>query len=165
MLIRFVNFFTSSTHLSVIFIQNFFSASGLALLYLLLNHFNDRKTSLLITIFMATNPLVRFYAGTTEIYSLDLLFSVLLVLVGMSRKYIFILPLIFAVGAGIRQSSALILLHLYFYFWYDFLKITKNYKLFALSNLAGLAVFFIWFIIPLFIVWSLGKIKKNRHRN
>jgi hypothetical protein len=144
MLIRFVNIFSGSTHTSIILLQVLFSAAGITLLYVFLRDFAERKTALMVTFFIATNPLVRFFGGTTEIYSFDLFFSVLLVLAGTRQKYIYLLPVIFAVGAGIRQRSAQILLPLYIYFWYNYLKATKNYKLFAYSNVIGILIFFTW---------------------
>ncbi len=144
--VRLVNNFTSNSQRSIILLMSIFSALGCSLFYLLLRIYYDKKISIIVTAVIATNPLLWFFGSVTEIYSFDLFFSVLFVLTGRSRKHIFWLSLIFAIGAGIRQSSAVILFPLYIYFWWSYLKQTKTYTVFWLSNLSGAVILFAWFM-------------------
>ncbi len=100
----------------------------------------------MITLFAATNPILWYYGSVTEIYSFDIFISVLFVLTGLNRRYIFYLPIIFAIAAGVRQSTALILLPLYIYFWRQYIKETHNYGVILTANALGLILLFAWLI-------------------
>ena len=146
--LRLINNFTGNTQQSIIILMSVFSALGSGLLYLLLCRYYNRKISLLISLLFITNPLVWFFGSIAEIYSFDLFFSLILVLSGMSRKYIFLMPVILAAGMGFRPSSGLILLPLFFWFLIKYIKETKNYRILLISNLLGLLVLLAW-VLPM----------------
>lgn len=145
-LIRLLNLLIGNTHTSVIFLVILFSSLGTALSYLIFRKYFEISTSLILAAALMTNPLVWFNGSVTEIYSFDLFFSALFFLIGTNKRTIWLLPLLISLGAGIRQSSTFILLPLYIYFWYDYLKRTNNLKLFAISNTAGVLLLLSWLI-------------------
>ncbi len=94
-----------------------FAALGGAMLYFFWRKWFSRGISVLLTLLVMSNPFVWFYNSNTQIYTFDLFFSVTVVLMGLSSRTIYLLPVFFALGMGIRPSSAVLLLPVYIYLW------------------------------------------------
>jgi len=118
MLIRLFRLFTGSAFSAMTLLSALYSGLAMEIFFLLLRKWADRKDALVIVLFTVTNPVVWFYGCSTEIYSFDLFFSITLVYLGLSARWIYILPVFAALGAGIRPSSAILLFPLYVYLWY-----------------------------------------------
>ncbi|MDY0109095.1 MAG: hypothetical protein RBT60_04110 [Candidatus Krumholzibacteria bacterium] len=67
---------------------------------------------------VATQPLVWFHATVAEVYAFDLMFGVLAVCLGRTRRGLLALPVVFALGAGLRLTTPLLLLPLYGWLWH-----------------------------------------------
>lgn len=123
--------------------------SGLAaiLLYKLLRKWGDSRDAALGTLLVVSNPLVWFYGCVPEIYAFDLFFSVALVYAGLSPRAIYGLPLLAALGGGIRPSSPVLLLPLYGYLWFRFKPDPRfSWKGFLLAHLVGLVALLTWLL-------------------
>ncbi len=146
MIIRLFNFTFHNTHFSMIFLSALYSALGTMLFYKISRKFLNILDSLLLTLLIVTNPLVWFYGSVPEIYSFDFFFSSLLIYLSFNRKFIYLIPAVFALGAGIRQSSVIILLPLYISVFYIYYKETKDLRTLLLSQIIGIACFAAWFL-------------------
>lgn len=83
----------------------------------------SKNLSLLITLLLFTSPLVWYYGAMTEIYSVDLLFSILSLWLALRLKHgTLALPFIFAIAGGFRPSSPVLLFPLYIYLWWQYYK-------------------------------------------
>lgn len=135
-----------------------FSSISAGLLFLLFKTRFPQAEALLLALFVVLNPMAWFSGATAEIYSFDLMFSAALVLAGISGRGIYITPIIMALGGGFRQSSPFLLLPLYVYLWWRFLKTPAfSFKKFLASQAAGIAVVVLW-LVPM--VYSTGGFKK-----
>jgi len=157
-LICFLNNITSNPHASALFLTFFYSSAGAGLTFLLLRKYFSEKTSLFTSFFIITNPMVWYYGATTDIYSFELLFSAGAVLLGLSPRFIYWLPVFFAAGMGIRPSSGILLLPLYYFFWRNFRKNGEISKIrFIAFHSAAFLVLASWFIPMALSAGSLEK--------
>ena len=70
------------------------------------------RSSLMFVTFVLTNPMLWFYGCVSEIYAFDAFFSVVIVLLSLSPRTTTALFITMALGAGVRQSSAALMLPL-----------------------------------------------------
>ncbi|RKZ15111.1 hypothetical protein DRQ50_07945 [bacterium] len=75
-------------------------------------------TAWLLVAAVATQPVSWFYGTVAEVYAFDLFFGVLTMWMGSSRRGLVILPLVFALGAGLRLTTPALLLPLYLWLWW-----------------------------------------------
>jgi hypothetical protein len=146
-IIQIVNYFIQDTFKTIITLSMFYSSLGISFFYLLLKNWFRQKESILITLILMTNPLVWYYGCMEEMYSFEILFSVLLVYLSIKNKLIYVSPILVGLAAGIRPSSAVLLFPLYIYLWYSFYKkdiFSKKY--FYLSHITGIIVLMCWFL-------------------
>lgn len=146
MIIRLLNNVFNNTQFSMLFLSALYSALGSMIFYKISRKFFKKTDSLLLTLLLTTNPLVWFYGSLTEIYSFDLFFSSLLIYLSMDKRYIYIIPAVFALGAGIRQSSVIILFPFYIYIFCVFYSQNKNLKEIIFAQIFGLAILLAWLI-------------------
>ena len=156
MIIRSINMFTNDTHTSMIFLSALYSALGVMLGYLIMRKFSGISQSVIIASILATNPFVWFYGSLTEIYSFDLFFSAFIIYLSFDKKHIYLTPVIFAIGAGVRQTSVIILLPFYIRTFYKFYKEDRNVKRIIVANLIGAIALLMWFIPFLLSVGGLS---------
>jgi len=131
---------------------------GCALLYMLARRYADERTSLFIALFVATNPFVWFFGCTSEVYSFDLFFSCMLIVLASKRQTLLVTPVLMAIALGVRQSSPILLLPLYFWLWISFTR-HKAIPLqsIVLSHIAALIVLCLW-LFPM--IQSCGGIQE-----
>ncbi len=145
-LIGLLNSIIHDVHLTMILLSIAYSLTGALLAYKLLKKILSEEKAFLATILIITNPLVWYYNCTTDIYSFDLFFGALTVLTGLNKRTIYLLPVIFAIGTGIRPSTGILLFPLYIYFWYNLIKQREFNKFMILFyHLIGLIIFYTWF--------------------
>ncbi len=147
-LISLLNPLFKDIHQTMLILSALYSSIGALLCFVLLKKWILVKTSLIITALVIYNPLVWFQGSTPEVYSFDLAFSSLFVLLALNSRTIYLTPVLLALGAGVRQTSGLLLLPLYMYLWYKKYKIEKlsGHKI-ILLHIAGLVIFLSWFIL------------------
>jgi len=68
---------------------------------------------------VATQPMVWFYGCVPEVYAFDLVFGVLLLNLGLTRRGLLVLPVVFALGLGLRPTTPVLLLPLYACLWWE----------------------------------------------
>ena len=157
-IIRLIKILTGNTHSAMIILSIFYSSVAMGFLYLLFRNWFDINISLLLALLVATNPMVWFYGCTTEIYSFDLFFSIVIAWLGLNPVGIYLIPLFAGLFSGVRPSSGILILGLYLFLWYRHIKSGSfSLKKAVFSHLAGLAGFLIWFI-PM--ISSAGGIRK-----
>jgi hypothetical protein len=124
-----------------------FSSLSAPILFFLFKKYLLKTDALLLTLFVIFNPMAWFSGATAEIYSFDLLFSSALVLAGISGRWIYVTPLIMAIGGGFRQSSPVLLFPLYVYLWWQFSKTPDlSFKKFFLYHITGIIIVLMWLI-------------------
>ncbi len=134
--------FTAMTLLSAIY-----SGLAIGMLFLLLKKWIGTHDALYVALFTATNPVVWFFGCSTEIYSFDLFFSITLVYLGFSSRWIYLLPAFMAFGAGVRQSSIILLFPLYGYLWFEYHRNSGiDWKKCVYAHGIGVLVFFAWLV-------------------
>jgi hypothetical protein len=125
------------------------SALGCGLLHAWLRRWYTTLTSLLITAAVATNPMAWFYGATTEAYSLDLLFGVLVVWLASCRRGVLWLPVVMAIAGGVRPFSPFLLLPVYVLAWWQALGSgAVGWRALVMAHLAGVAAGLAW-LVPL----------------
>ncbi|MGA9292360.1 MAG: hypothetical protein WCE54_15070 [Ignavibacteriaceae bacterium] len=148
-LIKLVKILTGNTHTAMLILSILYSSLSAGFLFLLFRYWFDIKISLLLTLLVITNPMVWYYGCTTEIYSFDLFFSVVLAWLGLNPVGIYFTPLFLGLFSGVRPSSGILILGLYLFLWYKYFKSGSfSIKKAILSHLGGLAGFLFW-LIPL----------------
>jgi hypothetical protein len=125
------------------------------LFYKISRKFFKNIDALILTLLLVTNPLVWFYGSVTEIYSFDLFFSSLLIYLCLDKKNIYLIPAVFALGAGIRQSSVIILLPFYISVFYIYYKETKDLRTVIWSQIVGVVFLLSWLIPFLFTIGGI----------
>jgi len=113
-IIKLFSYFFTNIHSAMVMLSVFYSGLAAGLIYFIFRKWLKIYPSILLTLFLITNPFVWFFGCTSEIYSYDLFFSSLLVLAGLSGRWIYYTPLILALGTGVRQSSGVLLLPLFY---------------------------------------------------
>lgn len=68
---------------------------------------------------VATQPVVWFFGVVPEIYAFDLFFAVLVARLGLTRRGLLLLPLVFALGVGLRPTTPVLLGPLYLWLWWE----------------------------------------------
>ncbi len=145
--IKLINYFLNDVHSSMMFLTTAYFLLGALLSFYILNKFFNEKIAFVTSLLIIFNPLVWYQTITPEVYAFDFFFSALVFIVGNRSRYIFTLPLIFALATGFRQTSGVLLLPLYFYYWYKYYKSEQwNLKIFLLSHLTAVIIFLLWFI-------------------
>ena len=144
-IISLVSFFTGNAFSAMSLISALYSGIAMGLLFLLVINWFSKREALSIILFTATNPLVWFYGCNTEIYPFDLFFGIALVYLGLSSRWIYIIPSFIAFGAGVRPSSFVLLFPLYVFLWIVYhRKAAINWKKFILAHAVGVCFFIAW---------------------
>lgn len=94
------------------------SAVAAGLGYRLAREYFGTDTAWLLVALVATQPVAWFHGTVAEIYAFDLCFGVLTVWLGGSRRGLMVLPVVFALGAGLRLTTPLLLMPLYLWLWW-----------------------------------------------
>lgn len=94
------------------------SAVGAGLVHALLRQWLPATDARLTSAVLVTQPLVWFYGTVPEIYAFDLCFGAAAVTLGLGRRGLGWLPVLFAVGAILRPTTPLLLLPLYGWLWW-----------------------------------------------
>ncbi len=145
-----------SNQFSVLILAVLFSTIGSVVAYLVFRHFSNSQNAFILTNFLIFNPLFWFYGSIPEIYTFDLVFSFILIWLGINKNYYFILPIL-ALAAGFRQSSPVLLLPLAFWFIYLGYKNNElNIRNLLISFFISIIVFIAW-LLPM--VYSAGGIQ------
>ena len=137
-------------HQTMIILSALYSSIGALLSYVLLKKWLSEQHALIITLLIAFNPMVWFYGVTPEVYSIDLFFGVLIVLLGLKIKTIYTLPIILALLSGLRQSSALLIIPVYLFLWIKKFRSREiSIPKFIVSHFLGLLIGLAWFLLML----------------
>jgi hypothetical protein len=145
--VKLLQFFTADIHSAMKWLIILFSALAMGALYWVLGRWFDNRISLLLVGITLTNPLVWFWGSVTEIYAFDLFYSIALVGLCYSRRGIVLSPFFLGFFSGFRPSSAALLLPLYVFFWYRYIKaFNPSVRKIAISHLIGGLGFLLWFI-------------------
>jgi hypothetical protein len=146
-LIKLFSTITGGPHSAMIFLSALYSGLAAGFIYKIFRKWLSIRESLLLDLFILTNPFIWFFGCTSEIYSFDLFFSSFLVLAGLSGRWIYLMPVILALGTGVRQSSGVFLLPLFLYLWYLYFRKNKiSIFLFTASFIIAIAIILLWFI-------------------
>lgn len=146
-IIKALNFFISDLHLTMVLLSIFYCIVGAVLSFNFLSKWFDKTDSFLIVFLILSNPLVWYQTATPEVYAFDFLFSILTVMFGTNKKLIYLLPVLFGLGTGVRQTSGILLFPLYIFLWYEFFRQSKiSIGKFFIAHLAGIILFCSWFI-------------------
>lgn len=146
-IIKSLNFFIADLHLVMILLSVFYCTAGAVFVFNFLTKWFNKIDSLLIVLLILANPLVWYQTAAPEVYAFDFLFSALTVTFGTNKKLIYLLPLLFGLAAGVRQTSGVLLFPLYVFLWYDFFKHDKiSLPKFFAAHLTGIILFCLWFI-------------------
>ena len=94
------------------------SAVAAGLGYRLARDYCSPDTAWLLVALVATQPVTWFHGTVAEIYAFDLCFGVLTVWLGGLRRGLIVLPVVFALGVGLRLTTPLLLLPLYLWLWW-----------------------------------------------
>lgn len=154
-LIRSLSLIFGDPHSVVRVLSPLFSAIASILFWDLSKNWFSKNLSLLITLLLFTTPLVWYYGTITEIYSIDLLFSILALWLALRVKNgTEALPILFAILGGFRPSSPVLLFPLYCYLWWLYLKSNKLVigRVIAL-HFAAFIIILSWFL-PM--IWDAG---------
>lgn len=144
-IISLFSFFTGDAFSAMSLISALYSGIAMGLLFLLLLKWLRKREALYIVLFTATNPLVWFYGCNTEIYPFDLFFGITLVYLGLSSRWIYVIPAFMAFGAGVRPSSSVLLFPLYVFLWIEHHKrATITWRKFTLAHVFGACIFIAW---------------------
>ncbi len=147
LLIKNLSALTGNHFVSMIILSIFYSATGAVFLFLVVRKWLEQTNSILLTLFVMTNPFVWYYGSVAEIYAFDLFFGSFLVYLGLFPRKILYTPVLMAIAAGIRISSPVLLLPLYVYLWQCQWKMkTVRLKMLILSHLAGIVFVLIWLL-------------------
>lgn len=145
--VKFLQFFTGDIHSAMKWLIILFSALAMGILYWVLRRWFNNRISLLLVGITLTNPLVWFWGSVTEIYAFDLFYSVALIGLCYSNRGIYLSPFFLGFFAGFRPSSAALLLPLYVFLWYRYIKaFNPTVRKIAISHLIGGLGFLLWFI-------------------
>lgn len=145
--VRLLQFFLGDIQSAMKWLIILFSALAMGVLYWVLRRWFDNRISLLLVGIALTNPLVWFWGSVTEIYAFDLFYSIALVGLCYSNRGIYLSPFFFGFFAGFRPSSAALLLPLYVFLWYRYIRSSNPpVKKIAISHLIGGLGFLLWFI-------------------
>jgi hypothetical protein len=146
-IIKALNFFISNLHLVMILLSVIYCVAGAVLAFNFLSKWFDKTDSLLIVLLILSNPLVWYQTATPEVYAFDFLFSALTVTLGTNKKLIYLLPVLFGLGTGVRQTSGVLLFPLYIFLWAEFFRQNKiALTKFLFAHIAGAVLFCSWFI-------------------
>lgn len=146
-IIKVLNFFVADLHLVMILLSIFYCTAGAVLSFNFLSKWSNKVDSLLIILLILSNPLAWYQTATPEVYAFDFFFSVLTITFGTNKRLIYLLPVLFGIGTGVRQTSGVLLFPLYIFLWYDFFKHNKIlFPKFFTAHLAGVILFCSWFI-------------------
>ncbi len=147
LLLRLITSFTGNAFTAMKYLNLVFSALGSGLLYFLWRKWFPKSLSILLALLVMSNPFVWFYNSNTQIYAFDLFFSVGAVLLGLSSRGIYALPVFFALGMGIRPSSPLLLFPLYLFLWIRRVRNGGASRRWAvLSHLLGVGALLVWLL-------------------
>ena len=146
-ILKYTNLIIHNFYYSMLFLSVLFTSIASVLIFLLLDKYFEKLEAILLTLIIIFNPLVWFYSSSTEIYAFDLFFSALVFYIGLQKNGMYILPLLIALGTGVRQTTGLLLLPLCFYFFYRKLKEKDiDWLLLGTSIVPSLLAFAIWFV-------------------
>jgi hypothetical protein len=144
-LIKNLSLLTGNHFISMMILSIIYSASGAVFLFLVVRKWLEQRDSLLLILFVMTNPFVWYYGSVAEIYAFDLFFGSFLVYLGLSPHKILFTPVLMAIAAGIRTSSPVLLFPLYIYLWQRQWKTqTVRLRMLILSHIAGIVFILIW---------------------
>lgn len=124
------------SHGAMLVFAVFFSAAAAGMTLELCRRWFPSATAWLLAAVVATQPLVWFYGVVPEVYSFDLFFGLLLVRTGLSRRGFLALPVVFALGLGLRPTTPVLLLPLYACLWWE-ARGRWTVRQFLLAHLAG----------------------------
>ncbi len=144
--IRFFRLFLHPT-LSNIAPSIFWSIIGSLLLLHLLRKKLDLERALLGTLLMCANPMLWFYGSVSESYAFDYAFSLIVIsCISNARLLFFAVPAL-ALGAGFRQSSAVLLSPLVLYALFNAWKVGQlRWRSLISSVVLALALLSAWLI-------------------
>jgi hypothetical protein len=155
--IRGLRSISGSIQSSIIFLSVLFSAFATGLFYLFLRKFWPQNISVAFALLLAVNPVVWVYGIVSDIYAFDLFISVAMVLALTSGRWIYISPILFSLGLGVRPTSPMLLIPIYIYCWFRFYNSDRfSWKHAAISHAAAIAIFVSWFIPMIDTVGGLG---------
>ena len=147
-LISFLTPIFKDVHQTMIILSALYSSFGVLLSFVLLKKWMSEQHALIITLLIAFNPMVWFYGVTPEVYSIDLFFSVLIVLLGLKSKTIYTLPILVALLSGLRQSSAVLIIPVYLFLWIKKFRSGEiSIPKFIGSHFVGLLIGLAWFLL------------------
>jgi len=157
MLGKFLNFFTHNANTSFVIISVVASGLTVSFIFVLANRMYDRRTAFWSSILAITSPLFWFYGEVALTYILEAFLSVFLAylcwrILNGEHKLIFLSALFFAFAGGIRQSTMVFLLPLWFY------SIRKTPYTYMLLSFVFLAVAILsWFLPMLSMTGGYGQ--------
>ena len=138
---------TGNAYSSYFFLSNLFIALSVPFLFLILRRWLAMREAVFISLVFITNPIIWFYANIPETYSFDVLFALSMAYYGLSKRWVWLVLPILALGTGVRISSGVLLLPLAVFLIYNAWK-SSNFKLqnIFVSLIASLVLFFSWFL-------------------
>ncbi len=156
--IKLLSSITGDHSISMVWLSRLYSLLAAIFVYLIFRKWFNSRLSLLYSLLLITNPLVWFYGCVPEIYAFDLFFGSAIVLCGLSGRMIFLTPVLAALGAGVRQSSGVLILPIYLILWAVYYKQYKpNIRYIIIVHIIGAGLILSWFI-PM--VNSVGGLKE-----
>ncbi len=145
--IKLLTAFTGDRSISMILLSIFYSSLAAIFVYMILRKWFNTVISLSFSFLLITNPLVWFYGCVPEIYTFDMFFSSAIILCGLSGRMIFLAPVLLAIGTGVRQSSGVLILPIYFFLWINYYRNNKTDKrLILIIHIVAVILILIWFI-------------------
>ncbi|MEW6193769.1 MAG: hypothetical protein AB1521_01265 [Bacteroidota bacterium] len=145
--IKLIDYLVGDIHSTMMFVTIFYFCAGAILSFLIFSKYMELKNAFLVMLLIIFNPLVWYQTVTPEVYAFDFFFASLAFLIGNRGKLIYFLPLLFAIATGFRQTSGVLLLPLYIYYWYKFYKSDLwQLEYFIVSHFTAIVVFLLWFI-------------------
>ncbi|MDC1067556.1 hypothetical protein OAQ99_00200 [Candidatus Kapabacteria bacterium] len=142
-LIYLVNYLINDYHKSLITINLFWTLASIPFSYFILKHYKVNYHFISV-LFIYSIPGIWFYTSITEYYAFDLFFSVIILYLVTNNKYLFLTPIILAIGMGYRQSSGVLLAPIIFYNIVIYIRtkgITRNL---ILSSILSMIVLSSW---------------------
>lgn len=132
--IEFVDLFTRDSGASLLVLSALFTGFGSFFLYFILRKIVDIQYAAALAALAIFNPFLIYFSTVSETYAFDYFFSTALVFLLFDNKLIFLSPIVLALGAGFRQSSAFFLFPVYMWFWIAFISKKRARPLLALGS-------------------------------
>ncbi len=145
--IYFINTLFDNIHYSSKVLSLTFTFFSTILLFKSFRKFYNSETSFYTALLILFLPTVIYYTSVSENYFCDLFFSILIFYLGNSKKASVLIPLIFAISVGFRQSTAILLLPISSYLiYYNYKNKNNSLKSLFISMFISIGIFLLWFI-------------------